>query len=372
MSKHTLSCITIHPGDKRKQAPAIDGILDQDLDRHPDQHPSRHPDWQQALREAAISPHALLHELGLEDHLEDCELAPDFRCMAPRSFINKMTHGDINDPLLRQVLPLKLENDTATQAAGCLDPVGDLDATASAGLLHKYQARVLTITTAACAVHCRYCFRRNYPYQSSSLGSSHIQSAIDYIVARPEIDEVILSGGDPLVLANDKLASLIQRLQSLPQLRTLRIHTRLPVVLPERIDPALIDLFTTLANTSGMRIVMVIHSNHANELGDDVEDCLQRLNRAGVMLLNQSVLLKGVNDTKQALTSLSKRLLRCHTLPYYLHMLDATRGAMHFAVDTEQALTLHRQMESSLPGYLVPRLVREIAGKQSKTAISRI
>ena len=325
-------------------------------------------DWQSVLRDASISTAALLGRLGLEAHIDGCDLEPEFRCLATESYIEKITPGDIHDPLLRQILPMKTESDELIQAAGLYDPVGDIDASATTGLLHKYHGRALMITTAACAIHCRYCFRRNFPYQQSSLTTERIGQALAYIRNDPDIEEVILSGGDPLVLSNDRLARLIERIETLPRVNTLRIHSRLPVVLPERIDGALLDMLTG----TRLEVVMVIHCNHANELRQAEQGVLESLSDAGVTLLNQSVLLNGVNDNTDTLVSLSRRLFACRTLPYYLHMLDPTHGAMHFAVDDKDALAIHRQMQARLPGYLVPRLVREIPGKDSKTAISRI
>lgn len=269
---------------------------------------------------------------------------------------------------MRQVLPLIEENNIKVQRAGITDPVGDISAMTSPGLLHKYHGRVLLISTGACAIHCRYCFRRHYPYQGSSCSSNAIDEATDYLKSHREIDEIILSGGDPLVLDNKKLARLISKLEKVSQLKTLRIHSRLPVVLPSRIDDGLLQLL----KTSRLQVVMVIHANHANELQHNEIRKLHQLNDAGITLLNQSVLLRGINDDPDALINLSKRLLECKTLPYYLHLLDPVTGAMHFSINEDQALKLKTQLEKSLPGYLVPKLVREITGKQSKSAIFRI
>lgn len=324
--------------------------------------------WKNELANATTSAFQLLKQLQLEGQLTLVDEQPDFRCLVTDSYISKMQRGNIDDPLLRQVLPLSVENHPHIQSAGAYDPVGDSDAMASPGLLHKYHGRALLISTGACAIHCRYCFRRHYPYQQSSCNRNDLSEALNYLRKHPEIDEIILSGGDPLVMDNEKLASLIQQLETVAQLSTLRIHTRLPVVLPDRIDDGLLQLL----HSSRLLVVMVIHSNHANELQHSEQSKLHSLHAAGISLLNQSVLLKGVNDDATTLVTLSKRLLECKTLPYYLHLLDPVTGAMHFDVNRQNALDIVKLMQQQLPGYLVPRLVQEIAGKQAKTAIFNI
>ncbi len=324
--------------------------------------------WKKQLSQATTSAEALLTRLQLGQHLKHIDLAAEFKCMATDAYISKIEPGNINDPLLLQVLPLALEKQPTIQQPGLLDPVGDINAQAGQGLLHKYHGRALLITTAACAIHCRYCFRRHYPYQQSSYSQKALQGVLDYLSSHTEIDEIILSGGDPLVLDNSKLGALIARLEDIEHIKTLRIHTRLPVVLPDRINHGLLELL----RTTRFQVVMVIHSNHANELKNAEYDKLQLLHKAGICLLNQSVLLKGINDNAESLVALSRRLFECNTLPYYLHLLDPVAGAMHFKTGREQALTIKKEMEQKLPGYLVPRLVQEIEGKQSKTAIFSI
>ena len=324
--------------------------------------------WKKELANATTSASLLLKKLQLESQLSLIDEQPDFRCLATDSYISKMQIGNINDPLLRQVLPLSEENHPQIQSNGVYDPVGDKTAMASPGLLHKYHGRALLISTGACAIHCRYCFRRHYPYQHASCNSHDLSEALDYLRQHPEIDEIILSGGDPLVMDNEKLADLIQQLETVTQLSTLRIHTRLPVVLPDRIDHSLLKLL----HSSRLLVVMVIHSNHANELQDNEQSKLHSLHAAGISLLNQSVLLKGVNDDAETLITLSKRLLQCKTLPYYLHLLDPVDGAMHFDVNRQNALSIMSRMQHHMPGYLVPKLVQEIAGKQAKNAIFNI
>lgn len=324
--------------------------------------------WKKELADATTSTKQLLQQLKLEHHLKLTDQLSSFRCLATASYIKKMQPGDIDDPLLRQVLPLAEESQTQTQQQGVTDPVGDIDAMASPGLLHKYHGRALLISTGACAIHCRYCFRRHYPYQQSSCTSKVLSETLDYLAQHAEIEEIILSGGDPLVLDNEKLSNLLEQLETVSQLSTLRIHTRLPVVLPSRIDRGLLQLL----QSSRFNVIMVIHANHANELLHAEYSKLHLLHEAGVTLLNQSVLLRGVNDDSEALVALSKRLFQCKTLPYYLHLLDPVDGAMHFDVNRQAALRLMTEMQHRLPGYLVPKLVQEVAGNQAKTAIFRI
>ena len=328
---------------------------------------STKPEWKRELAAAETSAANLLERLELGEHRDRISSSPDFKCLVTDSYIAKMRAGDIDDPLLRQVLPLQEEERETIQRRGILDPVGDLNAQASPGMLHKYNGRALLITTGACAIHCRYCFRRHYPYQQASYSNRHLHDTLDYLTSHDEIDEIIFSGGDPLVLDNERLVRLISELESVEHVQTLRIHTRLPLVLPSRIDSDLLDLL----QQSRFQVVMVIHANHANELQQEEQERLSALHQAGVTLLNQSVLLKGVNDEVSTLVALSKRLFQCNTLPYYLHSLDPVAGAMHFEVDKRTALHIIEEMEAQLPGYLVPKLVEEIAGKPSKSAISR-
>jgi len=324
--------------------------------------------WKKELANATTSVVDLLEQLELSHHIKITDIQPDFKCLVTENYISKMQPGNINDPLLQQVLPLNRENHAKTQYHGLTDPVGDINAMVSPGLLHKYYGRVLLISTAACAIHCRYCFRRCYPYQHFSNNNKVMDETLDYLTTHSEIEEVILSGGDPLTLDNEKLAALISTLETIKHLQTLRIHTRLPVVLPSRVNSGLLHLL----KASRFQLVMVIHTNHANELGSAEQSKLHLLHKTGITLLNQSVLLKGINDNAESLIALSKRLFQCKTLPYYLHLLDPVKGAMHFNVSNQNALHLKSQIEEQLPGYLVPRLVQEIAENKAKTAISRI
>ncbi len=274
-----------------------------------------------------------------------------------------MRYGDKNDPLLRQVFPL-IEESYDVAGYGH-DPVGDQSAVTSPGILQKYQGRALLVTTGACAIHCRYCFRRHFPYADSNPLGSQWSQTLAQLANDTSINEVILSGDDPLVLGDDKLARLVADLDKIPHLKRLRIHTRLPVVLPERIDTPLL----TWIAACRLKVIMVIHANHANEIDPVAEAALSGLQQAGCQLLNQTVLLKGINDSDSALVALSERLSEVNVMPYYLHLLDKVAGAHHFDVEETRAITLMESMRKQLPGYLVPRLVREIQGEASKTII---
>ncbi len=326
------------------------------------------PDWRRQWRDAIVDPHALLAELGLNQLRDRLPSAPmhHFGLRVPRAFVARMRRGDAGDPLLRQVLPMDCEN--AVVAGFGLDPVGDLAARAGIGegVLHKYAGRALLIATGSCAVHCRYCFRRHFPYADEIAARDGWASSVDWLRGHPEIDEVILSGGDPLSLATHKLAELTDALRELPHIATLRIHTRLPVVLPARVDRELVAWLESLDFSK----VIVIHANHAQEFDAEVDSALRQMRNAGCVLLNQSVLLRGVNDSVAVLADLSRRLLRSGVTPYYLHALDAVAGAAHFAVDDAHAVELVDEMRRQLPGYLVPRLVREVEGAASKTPLS--
>jgi EF-P beta-lysylation protein EpmB len=321
--------------------------------------------WQRLWREAITDPHELLAVLDLS-HLAE-RLLPradtGFALRVPRGFIARMRRGDQNDPLLRQVLPLAAElNDVAGFG---YDAVGDLGARVGSGILHKYQGRALLIATGSCAVNCRYCFRRHFPYAQETAAANGWHEAIEHLRKDESISEVILSGGDPLSLATPKLAELTGALARIPHLRRLRIHTRLPIVLPERVDAELVDWLARLP----WPVAIVLHANHANELDASVADACTRLRAVGASLLNQSVLLRGVNDTVEALANLSEGLFDCGVLPYYLHQLDRVAGAAHFCVDDASARALVEALRARLPGYLLPRLVREMEGAAHKVLL---
>jgi EF-P beta-lysylation protein EpmB len=246
-----------------------------------------------------------------------------------------------------------------------LDAVGDAAARRGSGLIHKYNGRALLIATGSCAIHCRYCFRRHYPYAEDTAATGGWRKAVALIAADPSIHEVLLSGGDPLSLADHKLAELTEALRDIPHIRRLRVHTRLPIVLPERVDAGLLDWLRTLP----WPVTVVVHANHAREFDASVDAAMARLRAAGVTLLNQAVLLRGVNDSVDALAELCERGFTAGVLPYYLHQLDRVAGAAHFEVDDATAIALHAALRARLPGYLVPRLVREIPGEPGKTPL---
>lgn len=322
--------------------------------------------WQQLLQDAIKDPAELLSILGLSTELLPAAklAANSFPLRVPRGFVNRMQHGDPNDPLLKQVLPLGAE--LITSEGYSQDPVGDSLAKAEAGIIHKYHQRALLISTGACAIHCRYCFRRHFPYAEEMAAKNSWQHSLQWLADHPDINEVILSGGDPLSLSDAKLKPLLTQLANNPNVDTLRIHSRQPVVLPERITAELINTLQ-LANK---KIVLVIHANHANEIDHSVARALQDLKAANIQLLNQAVLLKGVNDDAQTLAELSRKLFANDVLPYYLHLLDAVQGAAHFDLPPDQALQIHKKLSALLPGYLVPRLVKENAGEPNKTLVS--
>jgi EF-P beta-lysylation protein EpmB len=322
------------------------------------------PRWQSLLSQAITDPAQLLRELGLPPQLLPAALAAEraFHLRVPRGFVARMRREDPQDPLLRQVLPLDEELDVVPGYSR--DPLQELDAMPVPGLLHKYQGRVLLTTTGACAVHCRYCFRRHYPYAEAN-PNRHLQQTLDYLRKHVGIEEVILSGGDPLTQSDARLGQLVLALEEIPHLRRLRLHSRVPVVLPERVDD---EMLAWLRGTR-LQSVLVIHSNHANEIDTSVRAAMQRLGDAGVSLLNQSVLLRGVNDGVEPLAALSERLFAAGVLPYYLHQLDPVQGSAHFSVPDNQAKEIIKQLVRIMPGYLVPRLVRENAGQAAKTAL---
>lgn len=329
--------------------------------------PMKTKSWQEQLSDAYCHIGELLADLGLSEHYRpEMELATEaFGFRVPRYFAALMKKADIHDPLLLQVLPTASELQSVPGFTR--DPLGDIAAHEGNGILHKYPGRVLLIGTGACAINCRYCFRRHFPYSDHLALKNQWQPALQQLQQDTGIREVILSGGDPLSLSNSRLETLVKALEQIPHLQRLRIHTRLPVVLPARIDRQLVELLgnTTLATS------MVIHVNHPQELTDELKQVLYPLRQGGVTLLNQSVLLKNINDNAATQILLCESLFAIGVLPYYLHQLDKVQGAAHFAVNDQAALALHRRMEQQLPGYLLPRLVREIEGTQSKQTLLR-
>lgn len=322
--------------------------------------PSR---WQALWRDALRDPVELLEGLGLADLAKRVSTTAQaqFPLRVPRGYVARMRQGDPADPLLRQVLPI--DDEDRLVPGFSLDAVGDAAAKGGTGVIHKYDGRALLIATGSCAIHCRYCFRRHFPYADETAAAGGWGSALDYLRADPSVREVILSGGDPLSLSTAKLVELTDALRALPQVTRLRIHTRLPIVLPERIDVEFLDWIGSLP----WPVVMVVHANHAQEIDAGVHGACHALRQRGVHLLNQAVLMRGVNDSTDALVGLSEALFAAGVLPYYLHLLDRVHGTAHFEVPEPKARTLRDGLHARLPGYLVPRLVREIAGEPGKT-----
>ena len=322
--------------------------------------------WQQQLAEAFSSIDDLCKYLHLEikDLPVSLAAASNFPLRVPLSFAASIKKGDINDPLLRQILPI---NDELQLYPGfSSDPVGDLPSAIQTGVLHKYHGRTLLINTGSCAINCRYCFRRNFPYGELQLNKHSENASIEYIAKQPEITEVILSGGDPLTLSDTRLNTLIQKLSTINHLKRIRIHSRLPIVLPARITQELINTL----HDCGKQIVLIVHCNHANEINTRVKTALIQLKSEGFTLFNQAVLLKGVNDNAEVLCKLSEELFELGVIPYYLHLLDKASGTGHFEVPEATGIALIKALQIRLPGYLVPKLVKEQAGEKSKQLIN--
>jgi EF-P beta-lysylation protein EpmB len=327
--------------------------------------PAQPRGWQAEWRAAITDPAELLAMLGLED-LAARVIRPgrcEFPMRVPRAYAARMRHGDPRDPLLRQVLPL--DDECRILPGYVADAVGDLAARASAGVIRKYVGRALLIATGSCAIHCRYCFRRHFPYAEETAAAGRWREAVAWLRAHPDVEEVILSGGDPLSLATARLAELTAELATIEHVRRLRIHTRLPIVLPSRVDRGLRDWLGALP----WPVVIVVHANHAREFDAAVDRAHRDLRETGATLLNQSVLLAGVNDDPDALAALSERCFESGVLPYYLHVLDRVSGTAHFDVPAEVARGLVERLRERLPGYLVPRLVREVPGAPSKVPL---
>lgn len=322
--------------------------------------------WQKEMAAAITRPETLLQALGLDAGMlpVSARAARAFSFRVPWSYVNRMRHGDPNDPLLRQVLPV--EDEEVERPGYIADPLDELHAVRAPGLLQKYHGRALLIATSACAVHCRYCFRREFPYSAQTGEGPRWREALEQIASDSSIEEVILSGGDPLALSDERLASLTDALARIPHVRRFRVHTRQPIVLPSRVDSGLLDWLARLK----WPVVFVVHVNHANEIDEDVREACRLLRAQGVTLLNQSVLLRGVNDDVNTLAELSLSLFDAGVLPYYLHVLDHVRGTGHFEVTDTQAVEIAAGLAARLPGYLVPRLVREVAGAASKVPVT--
>ncbi|TVS12350.1 MAG: EF-P beta-lysylation protein EpmB [Wenzhouxiangella sp.] len=319
--------------------------------------------WRDQIRDSFRRPQDLLRFLDLAAEDSAIATAGTFPMLVPKAFARRMRQGDLNDPLLRQVLPA--HGESRTEPGYSSDPVGDLNSRQAPGILHKYTGRVLLVTTGACAVHCRYCFRQQFPYPEERALGRGSEEALAYLAGRSDVEEIILSGGDPLMLSTRRLAALTDRLSGIPGLKRLRLHTRLPIVLPDRVTPALLGWMESLPWT----VVIVVHANHAREFDGEVDAALARLGTSGALLLNQAVLLAGINDSTTALKALMERGLQARVLPYYLHLLDRVAGAHRFDVELARARALVEELRRQLPGYLVPRLVCEQAGMPYKTPL---
>ena len=324
-----------------------------------------HSDWKTELSHCVNSIDELLNQLGLraEDLNATEQAATEFPIKVPQSFVQLMEYGNPNDPLLKQVLPitseLQVDNNFST------DPVDESSFNPVPGIVHKYRNRVLMIISPNCAINCRYCFRRHFPYDENRQSKQQWLKALDYLKTKPEINEVIFSGGDPLAANDHFLRWLTAEIESIQHIKRLRIHTRLPVVIPSRVDD---QLLTWLGNTR-LKPTLVLHINHANEIDEALRQGVDRLKKSGITVLNQSVLLKGINDNSDQLISLSEKLFDAGIMPYYLHMLDPVQGASHFDVSMDRAVEIFRQIQTELPGFLVPKLVQERAGERSKSLI---
>ena len=321
-----------------------------------------HTSWQKELANVVTDPQKLLEAVNIcpetyQSHFNARQLFP---VRVPRPFIARMKKGDINDPLLKQVMPL---SDEFINTDGfSTDPLEEHD-TVATGLLHKYKHRVLMIVKAGCAINCRYCFRRHFPYQDNSPNKQRWQEALTYITQHDEINEVIFSGGDPLMASDEHLAWLIQQLEKIPHIKRLRIHSRMAIVIPQRITQGLVSLLSQ----TRLKATMVFHINHKNEIDQQVIKAIEPLREARIPMLNQSVLLKSVNDNAEDLCQLSEALFDNGITPYYLHLFDKVQGVAHFDTDNTRAKTIIKKMMAILPGFLMPKVVREIAGEANKT-----
>lgn len=341
------------------ELPQIITQIDKDL------HLCEQKSWQKDLQKVITEPEKLLRLVNInpEQYLQHFKARQLFPVRVPLPFIKRMKKGDINDPLLKQVMPLSSEFVVSDGFVN--DPLQEHD-TVATGLLHKYKNRVLMIVKSGCAINCRYCFRRHFPYQDNSPNKQHWQPALDYITAHKEISEVIFSGGDPLMASDQHLAWLVKQIEQISHVKWLRIHTRLPVVIPNRITS---DLVALLKN-SRLKATMVLHINHGNEIDNVLIAALEPLRAARIPLFNQSVLLKGINDNAKTLIELSEKMFYAGIQPYYLHLFDPVQGAAHFDVKEDIAVNIINEMLATLPGFLMPKLVREIAGQANKTPIN--
>ena len=331
-------------------------------------HLSASVSWQEAMRLAYRQSADLLRDLGLDasalSESLQAKISKDFPLFVPREWAKRIRPGDASDPLLRQVL---LDPAEAISVPGYqTDPVGDLPSQASPGLLHKYHGRALMITTGACAVHCRYCFRRHFPYQDAPKSIDAWQETFDFLKQEKSITEILLSGGDPLTLVDRTIEQLVQALESIPHLSRLRIHSRMPVVIPQRIT----DSLCKILSETRFKVWFVLHVNHPQELDEAAVEAIARLRRTGAVLLNQAVLLRGINDSVETLEQLCLRLVDEQVIPYYLNQLDRVSGAAHFEVPVATGIQLMDQLRTRLPGYALPRYVQDCVGQESKIPIN--
>lgn len=324
--------------------------------------------WSQHLSQALTSLPELIRHLGLPEYLAErgAQAQQDFKLLVPRPYLSRIEYGNPNDPLLLQILPSSAEMQKVFGYSK--DPLEEANHNPQKAIVHKYKRRLLVITTGTCAVNCRYCFRRHFPYRDNQLAQAEWQSVIDYLTVHPDVNEVILSGGDPLMMKDTLLADKVRQIENLSQIKRLRIHSRLPVVIPARVCDELLDWI----NNSRLDIVMVWHINHANEMDEELTQAALKLTRAGVTVLNQGVLLKGINDSVEAQVNLSEAVFSAGILPYYMFMLDPVEGAAHFDITMEEAQRLMGKVAAELPGYLLPRLAKEVPGKKAKSVFAPV
>lgn len=324
--------------------------------------------WQDQLKNTINNLEALCIELDLDYNLlaqqTKLNFNPKFPLRVPRYFLNKIEKNNYQDPLLLQILPLSQE--LINTPGFCHDPLQEQKYTKAPGLIHKYHNRVLLTLTSACGIHCRYCFRQYFPYAENILSTKQRQIQLDYINNNPHINEIILSGGDPLCVNNNYLDILLSELNNIKHLTTIRFHSRLPIVIPDRIDNKFIHILNKYTN---LKFILVTHCNHPNELDNHIKNKIYLLKQNNITVLNQSVLLKNINDNPNVLINLSNKLFDCYIMPYYLHLLDPVTGVGHFDVDLNSAKNLMSAISSKLSGYLVPKLVQEVAGTPNKTVI---
>lgn len=322
------------------------------------------------MKSAVRSVDQLLTDVGLESEIKELpEEALKFPVFAPQPYVQRIERGNLEDPLLRQVLPVADEGNSPGHFS--TDPLNEHGATVKDGLIQKYRKRVLVIASAACAVNCRYCFRRHFPYETAAIGDARWDEIATTIESDNSTNEVILSGGDPLTVADEKLSEIFDRFTKIEHIERIRIHSRLPIVIPQRVTDRLLELMRKFRKSrTGRHVIFVVHSNHANEIDSDVADSLRLLSESATQVLNQSVLLAGVNDEVETLVDLSERLVSANVLPYYLHQLDPIVGTSHFEVPIARGIELIAAMRAQLPGFAVPRYVQELAGEPAKTVLA--